>query len=491
MQPVTSSYRQLPLILACLILIPAFAYAYVQSFALGMKAFAVMNIGVAVFLGLAVFLRDLRTFFLFSMVFAIPLGLGIHLVRIPLIHYDYPTYVEGIVFDGVRAFLAILFFIWLMELSFKKESAAFTFGNSIGALLLVWILYSLVAGWIKAVDFRYTFFECVALFLDFLVFLYLVNNLRTKKDIRIVMYALFAGQTVQALFMMFQLATGINYNLTGFYVKEREAEVGFRAGGFFGGDVAAAEMLAFMIPVGLAYYFLVKRASHRIILLLSMFFMVGGIFAAKTRSAGFLIIAGCATVFALGRLHGWISKRSLRKALTVSFLVLLLLSPLIIIRFQQAEGQWEGRLPLIETAAGMFKDHWLLGVGASNYLFHIAEYTPVRARFPWQLAAPVHNEYMLHLAERGIIGTILFYWILMAACVSLWKTNRSPDKMIACSAAGTLGALIGSIAFRIFHPAHHSNFMPFYCVFLALAVALAYLESKRQDEVVEAFLEPT
>jgi hypothetical protein len=63
--------------------------------------------------------------------------------------------------------------------------------------------------------------------------------------------------------------------------------------------------------------------------------------------------------------------------------------------------------------------------------------------------------------------------------------------MIACSAAGALGALIGSFAFRIFHPAHHSNFMPFYCVFLALAVALAYLESKRQDEVVEAFLEPT
>ncbi|MBM4326383.1 MAG: O-antigen ligase family protein [Deltaproteobacteria bacterium] len=491
MQPIASSLRQLPLIIACLILVPAFAYAYVQSFALGLKAFAVMNIGVAVFLGLTVFLRDLRTFFLFSMVFAIPFGLGIHLVRIPLAHYDYPTYVEGIVFDGVRAFLALLFFIWLMESSFKKQRAAFTFGDSIGVLLLVWILYSLVVGWFKAVDFRYTFFECVALFLDFLVFLYLANNLRAKRDIRVVMYALFAGQTAQALFMMFQLAAGINYNLTGFFVKEREAEVGFRAGGFFGGDIAAAEMLAFMIPVGLAYCFLLKRPSHRMALLLSMFIMAGGIFAAKTRSAGFLIIAGCATVFALGRLHGWISKPALRKALVIIFPVLVLLSPFIIIRFQQAEGSWEGRLPLIHTAAGMFKDNWVLGVGASNYLFHIVEYTPVRARFPWQLAAPVHNEYLLHLAERGVIGTVLFYWILIAACVSLWRTNRSPDRMIACSAAGALGALIGSIAFRFFHPGHHSNFMPFYCVFLALAVALAHLEAKRQSQGAQGFLEST
>ena len=57
----------------------------------------------------------------------------------------------------------------------------------------------------------------------------------------------------------------------------------------------------------------------------------------------------------------------------------------------------------------------------------------------------------MHLAERGIIGSILYYWFSVIMCIKLWRTTQSPDKWLAVASVGILAGMLGSIAVRVFH----------------------------------------
>ncbi len=152
-------------------------------------------------------------------------------------------------------------------------------------------------------------------------------------------------------------------------------------------------------------------------------------------------------------------------------IVLILLSPFIYQRFQKSSGAFEAvREPLMATAYRMWRDNWALGVGAGNYLFNIDKYVPVKLRHSW--LAPVHNEYLLFLAERGIVGTLLHYTVILLAMMKLLRSSRSQDETISVVSVGLLGGLVGSMAFRFFHWYHQLPSYTFYLVILALVTIL-------------------
>ncbi len=486
MQATTSSARNLPLVAGMILLIPILAYFYVTSFSFGGKAIFSVHLAVLFLLGCALFIRRLKSFLLFTMVFFIPIGLNFNFVWVRLLHYEYVPYTMGMGIDAVRIAMFMLYAMWLVEWSTGRHGQPTTLGRPIGSLLLLWMLLGLVVGLVKGVDSTYSVFEIYALFMDFLLFFYVANNIKKVEEVRIIVYAMFAGQAMQALYMLGQFATGLNYSVTGYFVPPRLDEVGFRSSGMFGGDVAATEMLAFVIPLGVAYYFNISGKARRLIMVMCLLLIVAGIFTAKNRSAGLAVIGGFLTVLVLGYLYKWASSSRIQKALFAALLLIFLASPLILVRFEQGTGAWDERLPLVQTAYNMFKDNWLVGVGPSQYLFHIAKSAPPRVRGQWHLASPVHNEYLLHLAERGIIGTILYYIILIAACVKLWRSGRSPDRWISFVSAGLLAALVGSMLFRLFHWYYHQFFNAFYFLVLGLAVSLERMENKSREQELRA-----
>jgi O-antigen ligase len=201
---------------------------------------------------------------------------------------------------------------------------------------------------------------------------------------------------------------------------------------------------------------------------------------AQTRSTGFATILGFTMVLILGTLRGWISKKTFLKFISIALLFVILISPLIYTRFQQGSGGWEAdRVPLMRTAEEMWLDNWLLGVGPSNYTNNLEKYLPVELRYSWR--APVHNEFLMHLAERGIIGTILYYWFSVIMCIKLWRTTNSSDKWLSMASAGILAGMLGSIIVRVFHWWHQMPNFTFFCVMLALAVAMENIERTRLE----------
>ncbi len=67
------------------------------------------------------------------------------------------------------------------------------------------------------------------------------------------------------------------------------------------------------------------------------------------------------------------------------------------------------RLELIQQAARVIKHYPILGAGLGNFIPAAARLVTSRFRF---LAQPVHNIYLLWLAEGGLVGLVLaVYWL--------------------------------------------------------------------------------
>ena len=79
-------------------------------------------------------------------------------------------------------------------------------------------------------------FEVIALFQGFLVYFYLINNTNTVRMCGLSSMP-FAAQALEALWLIFQYVTGLNYTIKGVFVVPVRDQVGFRSGGFAGRDV--------------------------------------------------------------------------------------------------------------------------------------------------------------------------------------------------------------------------------------------------------------
>ncbi len=482
------SRKDLALACACSLFALVAGYAYVILFTFNIKLIISVHLAVILFFGAAVFAKDFKAFTLFALIFLIPFGLSFHVIR----HFFYLEQFEpfswGITVDLATVLALLILSHRLLSSAFHKETEPITIGHPVGTLFLVWILYTLVAGALKATDFEFTVYEFFSVFKCFIVYFCLINYIKTEREVRIVVYALLAGMVVLGLYMVGQLLTGLNYSITGFFVKPRADAVGIRASGFIGNDVESSEMLSLVVPIAIAYYYALspKKRLHRFVVILALLAILAGLIAAKGRAAGMATLVGMALVLLIGRFRHLIPRTRTVATALIIVICLLVMSPLIYKRFQESDRSWEmARVPLMETALKMFEDNWVLGVGASNYGLFVDKYLPTEYRYSWK--SPVHNEFLLHLAERGIIGTAIYYWMMIVICVWLWRSSRSPDRFLALISIGVVAGILGSVAIRIFHWYYQSSFFFYFCAVMALAVVLTRMSDSARRGIDTGF----
>ncbi|WP_330631812.1 O-antigen ligase family protein [Halocatena halophila] len=118
----------------------------------------------------------------------------------------------------------------------------------------------------------------------------------------------------------------------------------------------------------------------------------------------------------------------------------------------------------------IFVDHPLLGIGGMNYVAVADQYGVVQ---PAQYATPlpIHNIYILLLAETGIVGLILFFGTLGYVCVYgfrlAWQFDA--DRLYVMA---TLAGLIGTLAFGfwdVLQLYYATGFFPMWIVAGAIA----------------------
>lgn len=467
------------LFIALVILAPLTGYLYLKLFTLSGKAILAFHAGVLFLFGCCLSAKNLRSFLLFTMIFAIPLAIDYHVIHRPLsAEFSSEPFRAGISINAVDVILGLLLFGWLFKASQVKPPRRPTWGRWIGAILIVWIAYGLAAAAVTATKFEYSLFEVFYLSQGFLLFFYLVNNIETQRDFRLVFWALFAGAVAHGLFMIMQFVTGLNYALTGDFYGVIGPE-GFRSVGFFGGGDAAALMMGYVVPIGIAYTFVIAEKRERLWMFLCLVVIAMGVLVTKFRVASIAMVLSIFIVLALGRFRNRVSRSQVLGSLALILMFAIILAPFVVKRFRV--GLYgEARLPLIHTTIEMVKDNLVLGVGANNYLFNYEKYVPTEFRYDWRHL--IHNEYLRHLAEKGIIGASLYYLLMLVITIKLWRKSRSPDPWIAVVSLGFLATMIVSIPHRFFSIYYSPTTYTLVCVVLALVASMDRIEQKGSEK---------
>jgi O-antigen ligase len=313
---------------------------------------------------------------------------------------------------------------------------------------------------------EYSFFEIVVLAKGFVLYFYLVNNTRTEEDVKVIVAGLFVGAVAHAVYIIGQYVTGWNYTVHG-VLETYVGPEGFRSVGFFGSPDAASAMMSLVLPILTSFLLIEKSRPLRVLAVVSIVLIVVALMCTKVRATAGAVAIAITIVVLLSYTRRWIPLRTIVAFAVVGLLVLTALFPLSYERF--VKGTWgEARMPLAFTAVNMFWDHWITGIGINNYHVAFQRYLPPEYRYSWPYV--VHVEYLYRLAETGIIGFVLYYAMIVAMMVKLWRSLRTSVPWIFVVALGIFAGMVGSFFHRFFSAYHYVNLYVFFCVLLALAV---------------------
>jgi len=283
----------------------------------------------------------------------------------------------------------------------------------------------LFAAWIAAGVFSTVFaanqgiavMEIVAMVRVFLIFLAMYYLVESKQDLRFVAGLFVGACAIQALLVLAQSAYGGQLIRLPGGSRELDMVSGgtvFRPGGTLGHPSNFAKLASFSMPIAFSLFQEsvgnVRRGWFGLVAVLIMLSLMVSL------SRIGLITSILAVL--------WVMSRSLRSAKGRRVFLSSLLVCAVAIgaawavggdrlteRMSNDEHSSEARIPMWLTAVQVIAHH-PLGTGLNNYLNVAVRYDDfgIVRTFPF----PVHNIYLLYLAEIGIVGGSVFIWLVVS-----------------------------------------------------------------------------
>ena len=377
-------------------------------------------------------------------------------------------------------------------------------------VLIYWliILFLLFAGfsviWSLGTALAYYRFvvlaEAIAMFSMILVFGTGLNQSQGKTSFSFKKIAVFwvGSAAIQGLFATWQFFVQYTFankwlglaehfsNVPGSIILQTTGERWLRAYG----SLPHPNILAGFLVIGLLFLFYLalvaeKRAS-RIFVLTSLLMIAPGLFFSFSRSAWLALI------IVLGFLGFWLWRENKiwRKAfLKIVFLLIIIFVVLGINLWQPVLTRIQGeqdlevasiylRVAFVKQAWDLIKDSPILGQGIGNYT--LAVYQKINAAWPGFYYQPVHNIYLLVLAELGIFGALIFGLILILLIWNLAKAEgANRDSRLRLEKAIVFLALISILIISLFDHYFWSLYFGIIIFWLILALNLKPLSVKQ------------
>lgn len=409
-----------------------------------LKWFGVLLAGLLVgFVSLA--FADKKEFFLLLLVASLPINLGIRLGYQPS---DLSRSTYG--FQVLLFFLPLLalYFIWIVRSAGRQPAGALaTTGLLPGALLLVSAGISVF----NSVNPRYGLFDLFALAWSLLLFLYVASQIRSRRELRLVVAVLALNVGLQGVLALAQHLTNSTLGLDFFGATKKLRDYAglaalSRAGGTLGHPNSLALFFDLLLPLLFSLLFVPRRWRWR--LGLGALLLLGLLGLMVTQSRGGMIATGLVLTLLLllqvARRAGWSAGLVVvALLLTVAGLGLFTTENPISKRFLRHDyGTAYGRLPHLRVAANLIRAHPVFGVGLNVYTEVAPRFddTPQQIIAQWQ--APVHHLYAFIIAEIGLSGFLwlLLFWLTVVRGV--WPAIRSSDPLLSGVGLGLTGGLL-------------------------------------------------
>lgn len=268
-----------------------------------------------------------------------------------------------------------------------------------------------------------------------LILLLIINNFKTKKDIKLIVWSLILPLTLIALhgaykFLVFDYSNvfrGIN-----------------RAFGLFTGPNIFGSYLIMLLPLCLFLIFYYKGIHKKYFILLGFITFTVLIFS---HSRSNWIGLGIAIIIYLTYTHKhyFVSKKSV-VVILIMILIISLSLGVFISNKEDIELQRlsTGRYYIWEAGINMIKTHPFLGVGMGNFYRDLNEYYD-KDIIPWTKHEHAHNMYLQIFAEQGIFNFIVFILIIcQISIIGFKKLNNLKEN--SYKKYVLLGAFFGFIA---------------------------------------------
>lgn len=284
-----------------------------------------------------------------------------------------------------------------------------------------------------------------------------------RPDFFAAVWSLWAGALVQGILALIQFFTqNIAANKwlgmashwagdLGTSVVEFGGERYLRAYGSFGSPNSLGIYLAVIFVLGAVLYLRTERRILKIALVAGQSLILSGLILSFSRGGWFTAGVGLICLLFSARHLAKAKLKFLLWQLSHYFFIALfffvILSPLFFARFNftnRLENISVGeRASQLSQFKAVFENNWLAGAGPGNYARALVYLYPKKQAWQYQ---PVHNIYLLWLAEYGLIGAAGILFLLAAAVTAIFK--RQPFYLpvaVALFAAGMFDHWLASM----------------------------------------------
>jgi len=429
----------------------------------------------------AVFQSDLRRYLQVLLVLSIPLATFNTQLFARRDYFGTP----GIALGLVEVVLAALYLAWLFGPGPSRERvrAVLSSKANIGAVALVMLAALSI---LVARDRALAAFGFVALLKAYLLFFYVACNVE-RKNLRWLtgglLFAVFAQETLA-------LAQYLTHSSLGLASLGESRLMQMTFGGESYVRVAAtlvhpnqfANFVGLVLPLALALMLLDRRGPLKQALYGGVYVLGVVVLVLTFSRTGWIhLITSTLVVVVLALRHGKVRREAADIALVgglVALAAVIALSEAILSRlFASNPILVTARIDMARVAMRMIGTHPILGIGANNYVSELPHYDFIPV-----MQAPVHNLYLLVLAEMGILGLAALLALIVFLFVRLGSAFRSNDHLVAAIAIGMTGGLMGFLVDGI---SDFSYILPstnlLFWLLAGLAIALTTMREEGAD----------
>jgi hypothetical protein len=338
--------------------------------------------------------------------------------------------------------LVVMVLPWLARVAMRREMVYFP---AIGYLFVLYLIWAFLVSLINAQSYYLALFELWRQVMHFLFFVYLINNVKTRLELRSVIWAVFIGFIISAgtVVAFFQLGYTTQASIFSGLKDEPSKSIGFKPGkekhfyqaltvdneralgkegrvsesaikrsqGMFRHPAMAACICGLILPIVLAYLVVARRNVDRILLFMVFILGVLGLLLTFSRAGAIGFTVGTVAFLAVGSWSGLISRRVVTVVFFAWTVVVALSIPLLLVYFGARLETFYMRFNLFQAALQGYSQHPILGVGLNNSTGAMSpgkqEMRDIGIPIPVTEAAD--DLYLILLTEVGPVGFILFF----------------------------------------------------------------------------------
>jgi O-antigen ligase/Tfp pilus assembly protein PilF len=284
--------------------------------------------------------------------------------------------------------------------------------------------------------------------------------------------------------------------------------------GLFGNVNYFAEYIILPLALTIGLFLSRYKTFNRVLLFFALIIMSAALFLTFTRGSYLAIALSIPIIlFLYIKSSSEITDKRFYKKIILYFLALLILaSAIIFIPHPLNQGdtplaRLRNRVSLQALTSGssvlrrvaiwkftwmMIEDYTLLGSGLGTYDYHSLKYqadffarNDNRDLYPHGFAVQAHNEYLQLWSELGIIGLILFIWILFAYYHNIFKHFRKlkgKQQVFTISLAGGVTAVLVDSLFGF--PLQLATSLFLFWLFIGLTGAQINIDTTGEGEYI-------